>query len=56
MSNLDYSSFSATQEDIDQQQAEIRAVNLKQEELEARQQAAAAKPPLWRRLMERLRR
>ncbi|MBQ8127880.1 MAG: hypothetical protein IJ176_05730 [Prevotella sp.] len=53
---MDYSSFSATQEDIDQQQAEIRAINLKQEELEARQQAAAAKPPLWRRLMERLRR
>lgn len=56
MNTMDYSSFSATQEDIDQQQAEIRAINLKQEELEARQQAAAAKPPLWRRLMERLRR
>lgn len=50
MSNLDYSSFSATQKDIDQQQAEIRAINLKQAELDARQQAAAAKPSLWRRL------
>ncbi|MBQ9644910.1 MAG: hypothetical protein IJV24_00955 [Prevotella sp.] len=51
MTNQGHSVFSATQKDIDQQQAEIRAINQRATELEAQQQAQAKRPSPWRRLL-----
>lgn len=56
MKNQGTSVFSAMQKSIDQQQAEIRAINQREAEAEAQQQAQLHKPPLWRRLFGRLRR
>lgn len=56
MNTLDYSSFSATQKEIDRQQAEILLLNEQQAESEAPAGPEKPRPSLWRRLMQRLRR
>lgn len=43
------SNYAAMQHDIDLQQAEIRAINHREQELED-EQSAAQKPSRWRRL------